>query len=182
MKNVMIDLETMGLRPNSAILQIGAVEFDTSTKAITSEFVQNVQLFGQAELGFHISDDTHAWWAKQDRDLRDSLTKDAVPITEAVMKFHDWIMYGVIDKSEITPWSNGAGFDIPIMEHAYERVGISPPWPYYNISCYRTLKRIYKSVRLEFTGRKHHALDDARHQAKQLMEIMSVMARPGDMR
>lgn len=182
MKNIMIDLETMSLKPNAAIISIGAVAFEPMTRSIIAEFKQNVTLGSCAEFGLHISDDTQAWWAKQDRDLRDALTVDAVPLPEALTKLKAFVLDGLMDKGDVIPWSNGAGFDIPILEHAYHACGMTVPWLYFNISCYRTLKRIYKSIRIEFNGKKHDALDDARHQAVQLMEIMAIMTKAGDIR
>lgn len=180
MKNVMIDLETMSLKPDAAILSIGAVVFDTFTGQIVAEFEQNVQLSSCKELGLRVDESTEAWWAKQERDLRDALTRDAIPINAALARLRYWILDGVIDHNEIIPWSNGAGFDIPILENAFAACGIAAPWMFYNISCYRTLKRLYRSIRIEFEGTKHNALHDARHQARHLMEVLAVMAKVDD--
>lgn len=178
-KNVMIDLETMSTAKTAAILSIGAVEFEIEGEVVLSEFLQNVELSSCIHLGMHTMQDTLDWWAKDSqKEARDSLTKDAVEIDKALVKFLDWIA----DAEGIIPWANGATFDLPIFENAFKLCRRPIPWKFYNESCYRTLKRLYPGVLVARTGMKHNALDDARYQAQHLMRILNSLKLSVDAR
>lgn len=171
-KNCMIDLETMSTAKTAAILSIGAVEFEVEGEIILSEFCQNVELSSCIHLGMHAMQDTLDWWSKDSqKEARDSLTKDAIAIDAALVKFLDWIG----DAEGIIPWANGATFDLPILENAFKVCRRPIPWKYYNESCYRTMKRLYPGVLVSREGMKHNALDDARYQAKHLMRIVNCL-------
>jgi hypothetical protein len=175
MKNIMIDLETMSTEPNAAILSIGAVEMNFETRELGEEFYQNVVLSSCLRMGMHRSQSTLDWWAKdENKAARDSLAKDAVHIDLALQAFISWCNL-LAKPEELVPWSNGAGFDIPIIESAIKTCGKQIPWPFYNQSCFRTLKRLFFSVQVPRQGMKHNALDDAKHQARHLLAITESM-------
>lgn len=172
--NVMIDLETVSLDKTAAIVSIGAVMFDPTTKQLGPEFYQNVELSSCVEFGLHVSQATIDWWAKpENREARDKLTTDAVPLDVAIDRFIEWCGNGVLADPEIIPWSNGAPFDIVILEHAIDTVGRTVPWKFYNESCYRTLKRLFPEIKVARISLKHDALEDAKHQATHCMEILN---------
>lgn len=54
--NIMVDLETLGTKPNSAILSIGAVAFDD--QGLHDEFYCNVDLISSIACGYEIDADT----------------------------------------------------------------------------------------------------------------------------
>ena len=62
-QNLMIDLETLGTKPNSAILSIGAVYFDKD--GLGEEFYANVDLQDSIDSGFDIDASTVYWWLSQ---------------------------------------------------------------------------------------------------------------------
>jgi hypothetical protein len=168
LKNVMIDLETMSIEKNAAILSIGAVEFDIETKRLGEEFYQNITLSSCVWLGMHRSAATLNWWAlDENKAARDTLTKDAVSIELATARFCQWC------SGEIIPWSNGATFDIVILENAIKLCNRIVPWRFFNESCYRTFKRMYPEIVIPRQGIKHNALHDAKHQARHLLAILS---------
>lgn len=167
-KNVMIDLETMSVEKNAAILSIGAVEFDIEMKTLGQEFEQNITLSSCVWLGMHRSAATLNWWAMdENKTARDALTKDAVSIELAIARFCQWAA------PEIIPWSNGATFDIVILENAIKLCNRIVPWKFYNESCYRTFKRLYPEIVVARQGIRHNALHDAKHQARHLLAILS---------
>lgn len=186
MKNYMIDLETMSTEPDAAILSIGVVEMDLDCFEFKREFYQNVTLSSCVALGLHSSIATRDWWAAQQPEARDALTKDAIDIKEALTSLRSYLC-GVPDSSfhfyrnQVMPWSNGAGFDIVILESAYRALGLTAPWQFYNAMCYRTIKNLYPDVQKpERIGIKHHALDDAKTQASHLFAI--AQRHPGVLR
>lgn len=168
MRNVMIDLETMSLSKTAAIISIGAVEFDLEEETLGKEFYQNVELSSCIKLGLTREIDTLNWWAKpENKEARDSLTKNAMDIEIAIPMFLEYCA------GDIIPWSNGATFDIVILEHAIKTCRHKVPWKYYNESCMRTFKRLYPSVIVAKEGLKHNALSDAKNQARLLMRILN---------
>ena len=70
-------------------------------------------------------------------------------------------------------WSNGADFDLPMLAHAYNQVGIEVPWKFWNSRCFRTYKNLpnAKNIRVEALGVKHNALSDAYQQAQTVCAI-----------
>lgn len=178
----MIDLETLSLLPNAAIISIGAVKFDPFEGVITSSFYQNVDQSSSLLLGMHRDPKTLDWWAADERkEARSMLTTNAIDIALAVQRFVDWC-----GTDGIIPWSKGAAFDLPILKSTIFAIkGNDPkevPWKYRDESCYRTLARLYPGILPPRTGVSHNALDDATYQANHLMSILKSIKPIGDIR
>jgi exodeoxyribonuclease VIII len=45
------------------------------------------------------------------------------------------------------------------------------PWPFWKDKCYRTVKGIWKDIKLDRVGTHHNALHDAESQAEHLIAI-----------
>ena len=159
---IMIDLETLGTKPNSAILSIGAVAFDE--KKIHKSFYYNVDLVSSLKHGYEIDPDTVYWWLKQDKAAGEVLDKDKLSIVSAVRFLSDFILD--IEPSEV--WANSPSFDLVMLKNAWDKHEIKHPYPFYIERDFRTF--------LSFTGAKrvypiiaHNALDDAKAQAQTLI-------------
>jgi len=165
--HIMIDLETMGTRPDAPIVAIGAVAFDAN--GITREFYANVDLGSAVNSGAKIDANTVMWWMQQDDDARAALVgkEDQYSLVGALVEFSKW-MY--IDRTAGV-WGNGATFDNVILREAYLRAAVPCPWPFWDDKCYRTVKGIYPDVPLDRSGTHHNALHDARTQAEHLIAI-----------
>ena len=167
--NVMLDLETMSTASNAAIASIGAVKFSpTDGRGVVDTFYCTVDIKSCAKVGLNISKATIEWWAKQDRAVMDSLTKDTIPLLDALTKFSKW--YG---GTSLPTWGCGASFDNVIIGNAYDAVGLTRPWKYWHDRCYRTMKEIVKLPESDRSGSYHNALDDAQHQTDHLMKILN---------
>jgi len=70
MKDVMVDLETLGRRAGCAILSIGAVAFDAETGKMGPEFYMVVKMASCEKHGLHTDPDTVAWWEKQNPEAQ----------------------------------------------------------------------------------------------------------------
>lgn len=180
MKNVMIDLETMGLRPNAAIVSIGAVHFKQSLSLETGLAVlEVVDTFHTAvspksclDAGLTTDQSTVDWWAKQSTEARQSWQREDAPsLTEALTKFSAWVLEDSNDK-QISPWGNGADFDLVLLKSAYYALGADPPWKFYHHKCYRTVKSLFPVAEMPRRGTHHNALDDALHQVGVLQQIV----------
>lgn len=166
MKNIMLDLETMGVSANSAIVAIGAVEFDKDL-GIIDRFYETVDLQSCIDKGLDVDGGTVIWWMKQSEEARRALTKDNIPLKEALQKFRDWM-----GKGNVQVWGNGSDFDNTILINAFQKFRVMAPWPYHSNRCYRTLRYSFPSFDMERVGTHHNAVDDAEYQAKYLIELV----------
>lgn len=162
-RHVMVDLETLGLTPDSVVLSIGAVVFDATTTHSEHHWVLNPD-----QPGRRIDPNTVKWWLNQSDAARNAIThpKEMWTLGRALDDF------GYLFDTNTRIWSNGANFDIPILEHVYARAfgPMTPPWKYKNTRCYRTVRAMFPSIgdKVNSTDEEHNALDDARHQVRVL--------------
>jgi DNA polymerase III epsilon subunit-like protein len=172
--NLMIDLETLAQRPDAAIMSIGVVHFKFNNGGlILNSFYTNVDARDCKKHGMRIEASTVSWWEKQSKDVIKAL-QDPKPIDlkSALTELSKWV--GSTTKSPYV-WSNGAAYDIPIMEIAYKNLDMESPWSYRNVMCYRTacnIAGISKSERDKNNEALHNALSDAKSQAKVLMGML----------
>ncbi len=171
--HLMIDLETMGKNPDAPIISIGAIFFDPQTGDMGPEFSKTIDL---ETAGGVIDRDTIKWWLKQSREAQSAIMTDEIPLDDALLQLREFI-----DENSgeffVQVWGNGANFDNTILCRSYERQGIPCPWRYYNDRDVRTIVELGNSIGFDvrmaipFEGVPHNALDDARHQAKQVSAI-----------
>lgn len=177
MKDIMIDLETLGTGPGCSILSIGAVAFDEFGVA-DEGFYAVVSRESCKEAGLQEDDSTLEWWDRQSeaarRVLHESETKGkALTLAAALGAFAGYMAQF---PGDVRVWGNGGYFDLGILGVAY-RLGVPArngkpdvPWMWGD-RCYRTIKNQYKDVKMQRTGTYHNALDDARSQAAHLVQI-----------
>ena len=86
--HLMLDLETMGTKSNSAIISIGAVEFNIQTGETGREFYRNISLQSCIDIGLKVDADTIMWWMQQSDAARNSLIGGkVVTIQQALIDF-----------------------------------------------------------------------------------------------
>lgn len=175
--HLMIDLETMGTKPNAPIVAIGAVFFDPQSGELGPEFYTAVNLASAMEQGASPDGGTIVWWLKQSPEARSAICVDnALPIAEALSDLGHFINRNAQPKF-LKVWGNGATFDNTILRSAYERAGQPCPWMYWNDSDVRTIVLMGRQVGFDpkrdmpFDGVIHNALADAQHQAKYVSAI-----------
>ncbi len=164
---VMIDLETLSIRPNACILSIGAARFYPREIGVMDHFEVFVDPRSCADAGLHIDADTVMWWMHGDRDLarKELMACPRLPLRTALLMFTEWL------KGDRPVWGNGATFDNVVLRNAYEACGILTPWTYWNDRCYRTMKSQYPDVKMVRKGTHHSAAADAVSQAVHLQSI-----------
>jgi DNA polymerase III epsilon subunit-like protein len=162
---VMLDLETLGQRPGSVILAIGAVKF--ADGEITSSFYERVDAESCVALGLRMDVSTVMWWFQQADAARLEVTKPGRPLADVLRDFSAWL-----GDENVEVWGNGAAFDNVILDDAYDKAGLPRPWKWSNDRCYRTVKQMRRDVPLPRSGTHHNALDDAKSQAMHLMAIL----------
>lgn len=187
MKNVMLDLETMGSGSKAAIVSIGAVLFDPMTGETGAEFYQVVSLNSSAHYG-ELDPGTVIWWMQQSEEARAVfLDENKTSLKAALESFSSWIEQNCDQnekgKPEAIVWGNGATFDNVIMGNAYKATRLRQPWAFFNDRDVRTIVDLGKQLRgidpkktLELEGTAHNALDDAKFQVRYVSEIYKALA------
>lgn len=159
--NVMIDLETLGTTPGSAILSIGAVMFGPA--GLGDELYTPISLASCTAAGLTIDPVTVAWWMKQSDAARAAAFRDdAEPLPRVLLRFAEWFERAEAERL----WCQGANFDAPLLEAAYCACGMTPPWKFWNVRDTRTLYELADVKVDRARGTHHNALDDARAQAE----------------
>ncbi len=157
--HAMVDIETLDTKYSATILTVGAVRFDPFSNSPMEEFYFRVETDGQEALGMTISDDTLAWWAKQSPEVQNEAFTpyDRFPLS-AVVECLNKFVWGC-DKV----WAHGPHFDIPILEFACEKSGITPGWNFWDIRDTRTIFDLADPEMPQ--NAKHNALEDVKRQA-----------------
>ena len=163
--HVMIDLETWGTLPGSALRSIGAVTFNPYGDWHEEKtFYANIDRQSCETAGLVIDPKTEAWWEKQSAEARARLDDDCKWLTFVQFDFAKWWQ----DIGGTYVWSNGTNFDEVLWRVACQRLGREVPWKYWNVrdtrTCWHLARLNAKSV--PFDGVQHDAIADARHQAK----------------
>jgi hypothetical protein len=173
MNNIMLDLETLDTATTGVILSIGAVGFDK--RGLGKEFYHTIRAQSAIDAGLTISGDTFKWWMGQKGEARKALFENNVDLQDALVAFRGWID-AHFDTKQVEVWGNGADFDNAMLQHAYAKLGMEAPWKFWNNRCYRTACDILGPGPRKQEGVFHNALDDARSQAKHLVETFNARA------
>lgn len=176
---VMIDLETMGVRSDAAIVSIGAVMFDPRAAPGTlgnpadpdyDHFYMNVELASCIDAGLTVDGATVAFWMMQPDVVRQQLMQSVQfppePLEHALSQLHIW--FGM---NSLPTWGNGSAFDCVILRNAYLKTGRQPPFKFHHERCYRTTRAMFPQVERVASATPHHALHDAIAQAVHLQAI-----------
>lgn len=169
MNHLMIDLETLGTSTDSVVLSVGAVKFDLESDAIDGRgFYGSVSIDSNLEAGRRIEEDTLLWWLKQPAAVQAVFFEDKLSLEQALIDLSDWL-----GDNKWIVWAKGPSFDISMLEHAYRRFGMQPPWEFWNTRCVRTYMALpgAKGIKASTEGLKHNALSDAYEQVKTVQMI-----------
>lgn len=168
MNNLMIDIETLSVKQNAVILSIGAVFFDLEG-LIGSEYYKKISINSCIELGLEVDESTLKFWIEQPNESK----KDLFSNTDFL--FYSLKQLSLLIDENTCVWGNPSSFDIGILTNAFNKCNIKIPWNYRNIRDLRTLTAFYPKIKdeIEFTGVKHNAIDDCKHQIKILQKIYS---------
>jgi len=184
MRDLMIDLETWALQPDAALRSIGAVYFELGVGkmgGLGDSFYMNVSDDSTDAMGFYKDPQTEQWWSEQSEAARKVFGDNPRHIVAVLDRFNDWIASGLM-LDELRVWSHGASFDITLLTESLRICGFGKPlWNHRNIRDTRTLIGIGEALTGEeiqwdeFEGTPHNALDDAVHQARHMIKIMSIL-------
>lgn len=165
MADLMIDIECLGTAPGCAIVSIGAVRFDRAAAALGPDLYSVVDLRSCEAAGLGADLSTVAWWMRHAEAWPDPLR--AVPLPVAL---RDLALFIGEDKPCL--WAHGAPFDLPILSAAYRACQMPQPWGFRQARDTRTL---FDLAGLEYRTEAHHALEDARAQARAVQQAMQML-------
>lgn len=180
-KWAVVDEESMSTEPNAAILAIGATMIDDLETV--DRFYVNVDLQSCLAVGLHESESTRKWWSEQSTEAFNATQNNCVPIQTALQMWSDWIgkHTGRDEKGKPVPprlMGNGPCADNMWLNSAYKACGMRNPIPYWADIDHRTLTWIggawlgITKEDVSFKGVKHHAGDDAEHEAQHAIMVL----------
>jgi hypothetical protein len=176
--DVSLDIETLGQRPGCIVLSIGAVAFDRVTGQLGHEFHMIVNRKSCEKHGLFSEQSTLDWWARQSNEARKVLDEAETAengLGGALIQLTAYLQkYG---KKDLKVWGCGSDFDIGILTHCYAVMKQPLPWMFWNSRCLRTLRDMAgPSHRPEKkNGVAHSAIDDARNQAMEAVQIFKAL-------
>lgn len=177
--NIMMDIETTGVRPGCRVLSIGLVAFDE--KGTIDSLLVHPKLSDQVGV-----DDgkTMGWWDTQSAEAK-SVFADNHILGESVEYVYKRIKTFIddlvdarkslsqgLDEVDMCIWGNGATFDNSIVQHMFYAKGLPIPWNTFGDRCYRTAINMLDRPSLQRQGVHHNALDDAMYQANCLIKAI----------
>lgn len=161
----MLDLETLSVRPDAAVVIIGAVKFsrngDLQPLDKLDTFYRRIDINSCIEAGLRVEQETINWWNTQAHDVKYEALQhpDRVPLKQALREFTAWMK--PCDKV----WANSPSFDCVILESAYARCGVPAPWKFWNTRDVRTIFALAGIRKYDLPdGGEHHALHDCYRQ------------------
>lgn len=161
MKQVMVDIETLGTDPGSVILSIGAVRFNKQKTGQT--FYRAINVLDSILAGLKVDEKTAAWWRTQPDEAVGPLYPQR-PLKTTLAEFSSFVT------GHDTIWAKGPDFDLVLLDHAYRAAGLRVPWSFRNARDVRTILALSpKRKPVVDLGTKHMALDDAVYQARQVI-------------
>lgn len=167
LKHVMVDIETLGTKPGSVILSIGACRFDEGGVG-AERFYRTIDVFDSLMAGLTTDTATVGWWRMQSAEARGALVPGR-PLREALDALHGYLTY--VPDSFV--WAKGPDFDCVLLAAAYQVLGLKEPWKYNRKRDVRTILSLVQSPGpVEAPPPAvlaHHALSDATYQAAQVV-------------
>lgn len=172
--HIMIDLETLGTRPDAAIIQLGAVLFEPKSGGkILNNKAFNQYILVQDGSG-SIDHSTLCFWLTEKSALKmgTALSTEARHLAEVLGAFIQWPEQELDLSWEAIEgvWAKPDVFDLPVLKSAFNRVGRDAPWDRRASRDAQTLFSLVGGApEIDWTGFTHHdALDDAIGQAMQV--------------
>lgn len=168
---VMVDIETLGKSPGCVILSIGAVKFTPGSPAIESEYYVEIDRETCENAGLVAEESTLNWWLT-------NFTPDERPFDGDASL--DEALAGLTSFSAGADevWANSPSFDCVILDAAYEAsglVGQEAPWDFWQERDVRTITALPGAREIPDGGPDHHALYDAKHQAREVALTLEVL-------
>lgn len=165
----MLDIETLGTRPQSVVLTIGAVKFDPWATDVDTDngLYSRIDVDEQIAMGRHVHQDVIDWWGKQAEDVREEALGDHD--RDSVDTMLDKLNKFLVGCNNI--WCQGPAFDAVILEDLYRHKERPTPWNFWQVRDSRTLFKTFGDPRDKNAKGAHNALIDCYYQARAVQQI-----------
>lgn len=187
--DIMVDLETLGTRQDTIVLEISAVEFNRHTGEIGEVFDAKLDIDDQLSYRRSLSRETLQWWFKQDeaaiKNVFDDVDGIKFQTSTALFEFSNFVercdnkCNSDSDRRVVKLWGNGSIFDLGILQNMYETCfqNMKLPWKFWAVNDVRTIVDLNPDVKknCEFDGTPHCAVDDCKHEIKYLVETLKTI-------
>lgn len=158
-----IDLETLDTSPTAVILQIGVCKF-TDEKIIGEPQSICLDTDEQLLLGRTVGTATREFWARQPKDIWDSVRNGSVDIVSAM----DWLRSELDTVDEV--WATAPTLDHGCVDCLCAQMSVEMPWKYYKVRDVRTLRSLFpRETEWPRSDLHHTAENDAKAAAEQVM-------------
>ena len=168
MKDLMLDLETMGSNYGSVITQIGACYFDRYSGEIGERFSVNADMHDAVREGFVIEPGAVKFWLGQPGR---SFLENPLPLRDALE------LYRSFARGAECIWSHST-FDFSMIQDACHRLRIKPVHAYRKTKDIRTLMELADTHKLDDTMNPesaHDALSDCLYQVQYCVKAFNVL-------
>jgi len=186
-KDIMVDIETLGNKIDSTIIQISAVSFDIKTGQLYETFNQVVDI-AKNKRPIKVTASTLKWWLGTNAQLFSDLLNNGEYSSEDTLRnFHGWLSGITDDTKNLYLWGNGILFDNAMIRQQFESVGLSYPIFYRNDRDVRTILELAstklgkseKELREEIYNKElvaHDAFNDVINQVALVSHCYNVLA------
>lgn len=172
MKRAMIDLETLSVENDAAIIAIGTVIFDEKDIIGRQELLLDPRF-----VPGHRSNSTLEWWGQQDPAVFKKMMSGTLMAVEACAELGAFLdSHKPVDEV----WANAPQFDLIILRRLFKVCKMEFPIHFRNERDFRTLIQLARShaVRVNdaYRGRiAHSAVSDAEAQAKAVQIVLRTL-------
>lgn len=175
MSHLMIDIETLGLKPNAVIVSVALVSFDPTRGdeiPVTLVMNDNLDVVTQLRECASIDASTVAWWMEQPYHARQRAFCPQISIVreDAIQKINEAVA------AHDTLWANGPDFDCVKLQNYTG----NNKWPFWKHRCVRTFKSQFNEPLIDFQPTtQHDPLQDCMDQIKQVAKIYAWLRTKG---
>lgn len=183
--DVMVDIETLGTKSDSTIIQISAIAFDirTGTHLYTFNEIADITMNRYMK----VDGSTIKWWLNTDKELLTTLINSGTHSSQEILhKFYVWLNNLSMDMKNVYLWGNGILFDNKMIQHQFESIGLDYPIFYRNDRDVRTIlelasmasgltEQYIKDMSKNENLVHHNALDDTIYQISLVRECFRIL-------
>lgn len=170
MRDIMIDLETLGTTPDAVVLSLGAVVFDPYSSVQGPTFYVEFTNFleRQTDQGRTINPNTVLWWMQQNQGAREVFQPRETDVTRCSPLFGASAFSAFVKENGCDRvWAKDPDFDVVILRSFFNSINRGEAFPFkYNAGrSVRTVMDMPFAKHRASPAVAHNALADAIQQA-----------------
>lgn len=171
--DMMVDLETTGLRPDrTAIIQIAAVKFNLAERTVDASSSGMFDRCLSMPNHRYWDEGTRAWWSEQKQETFQQIAQRAEDPLVVINDFFDFCTPVNFHRF----WAKPSHFDYPFLASYFHDAKLPMPFHYRYATCMNSFlagaRPKFDTMSLPFEGAVHNALFDTLHQIKILFAAM----------